>query len=89
MKTSSKTIEGLVKLGLSDEDIISWLNDNLTTKELTEHLTRVLRENYELREEAPGMIRITQSDFNNHFRIIGFRSDGQPETRGGKYTKEV
>ena len=82
MKGTNKTIEGLIKLGMTEEDIIAWLSENLTTKELTEQLAKTLKENYELKEEAPGMIRISQSDFNNHFRIIGFRSDGQPETRG-------
>ena len=82
MKATNKTIEGLIKLGMTEEDIIAWLSENLTTKELTEQLAKTLKENYELKEEAPGMIRISQSDFNNHFRIIGFRSNGEPERRG-------
>lgn len=80
----SKTIDGMIKAGLSTEDIIAWLNDNLTTKELTEHLAKALKENYELKEDATGMIRISQSDFDHHFRIIGFKSDGTPENRGSK-----
>ena len=79
-----KAIDSLVKSGVSTEDIIAWCNDNLTTKELTEHLVKTLKENYELKEEMPGMIRISQTDFDRHFRIIGLRSDGTPENRGSK-----
>lgn len=87
MRTIDKTIDSLIRSGVSTEDIIAWLNDNLTTKELQEHLAKTLKENFELKEELPGMIRISQTDFDRHFRIIGIRSDGQPETRGRRNTK--
>lgn len=82
--TTDKMIENLIKAGVCTEDIIAWLNDNLTTKELQERFVKTLRENYELKEDATGMIRISQSDFDRHFRIIGFRTDGTPENRGAK-----
>lgn len=85
MRTATdKAIESLVKSGVSTDDIIAWLNDNLTTKELQERFVKTLKENYELKEDATGMIRISQSDFDRHFRIIGFRTDGTPENRGAK-----
>ena len=80
---TDKAIESLVKAGVSTEDIIAWLNNNLTTKELQERFVETLKENYELKDTA-GMIRISQSDFDRHFRIIGFRTDGTPENRGAK-----
>lgn len=80
-----KVIDNMVKAGASTEDIVDWLSDNLSTKELTERLAKTLKENCELKENSPGLMRITQKDFDHHFRIIGFRSDGSPETRGGKY----
>ena len=68
MRTAlDKVIDGFIKAGVCTEDIIGWLNDNLTTREMSEQLAK--------------------TDFDRHFRIIGIRSDGQPETRGRKYSK--
>ena len=83
MKTDTlKTIRTLLENKAKDGDIADFLTNNLTSKELVEQLVEMLKEKYETPE--PSLLRISQSDFDRHFRIIGMRSDGQPETRGRK-----
>lgn len=77
-----KAIDALVKQGVATQDIVDFLNTNLTTKEMSEELARTLQENQRLRDEMPVVMRISQQQFNKHFRIIGKRVDGTDETRG-------
>ena len=88
MKTGlDRVIDGYIRLGMSTEDIIDNLVNNYTTRALTEQLLNTCIENAELKEQASSPVRISQEDFNNHFRIIGKRSDGTEETRGRKWNK--
>ena len=84
-----KTIDALVRQGVSTEDIVDFLATNLTAREMTEELAKTLQENQRLRDNMPVVMRITQSDFDNHFRIIGVRTDGKEETRGRKAKREA
>ena len=84
-----KSIDALIRQGVSTEDIVDYLAANLTTKEMTEELAKSLQENQRLKDDMPVVMRITQSDFDKHFRIIGVRSDGKEETRGRKAKREV
>lgn len=70
----------LIESGVSDTTLQDFVIENLTSKEMTELLIDALKENYKKPEEK--LIRISQSDFDAHFRIIGFRENGEPETRG-------
>lgn len=72
----------LIESGVSDTTLQDFVIENLTSKEMAELLIDALKENYKKPEEK--LIRISQSDFDAHFRIIGFRENGEPETRGRK-----
>ena len=66
--TVEKTIDSLIRQDVPIEDIINYLAANLTSTELTEELAATLKENRKLRGSIPAMVRITQEDFNKHFR---------------------
>ena len=85
--TLERAIDSLIRQDVPIEDIISYLAANLTTTELTEELATALKENRKLKESIPAMVRITQEDFNKHFRIIGTRTDGTKENRGRPWHK--
>ena len=83
---SLKKIEAAIKDRAGQDEIVRYLIENVTTKELAEYLAYAL---YELdKAKTQKVIRISQSDFDKHFRIIGFRSDGTPETRGSNRWKK-
>ena len=85
--TVEKAIDSLIRQDVPIEDIINYLAANLTSTELTEELAATLKENRKLKESIPQMVRITQEDFNKHFRIIGTRPDGTKENRGRPWNK--
>lgn len=88
MKTAiEKEIDNLVKQNVPIEDIVSFIAAHLTTSEVTEELANTLQENRRLKDRIPPMVRITQEDFNRHFRIIGTRTDGTKEKRGRPWNK--
>lgn len=77
-----KLIERLIKENDTKENVVSGLTKEATAFELADNL-------YELYKRIEGQeaftpVRISQSDFDKHFRIIGTRSDGEIETRGRK-----
>lgn len=80
---SLKIIEKLIKDRANERDIVQYLSDNIPVTELA-------RDYYTLycKHMEQGFIpmRISQSDFDKHFRIIGIKTDGSPETRGRKKT---
>ena len=89
MKTTvEREIDNLIKQNVPIEDIVSFIAANLTTSEVTEELANTLKENQRLKDRIPPMVRITQEDFNRHFRIIGTRTDGTKEKRGRPWHKE-
>lgn len=83
-----KLIDGFIRSNMSVEDIINNLVNNYTTRAITEQLVYTTKENAELRERIPSVVRISQEDFDRHFRIIGFKNDGTPETRGANRWKK-
>lgn len=85
--TVEKAIDSLIRQDVPIEDIINYLAANLTSTELTEELAATLKENRKLKESIPQVVRITQEDFNKHFRIIGTRPDGTKENRGRPWNK--
>ena len=88
MKTGlDRIIDGYIRLGMSTDDIIDNLVNNYTTRALAGQLVNTCKENTELKERSASLVRISQEDFENHFRIIGKRSDGTEETRGRKWNK--
>lgn len=81
MKTDS-ILDRMIKNGASERDIVLYLADNVT-------ITELARQYYQLYLETVGKdgytpIRISKSDFEKHFRIVGTRVDGGVETRGRK-----
>lgn len=85
--TVEKAIDSLIRQDVPIEDIINYLAANLTSTELTEELAATLKENRKLKESIPQVVRISQEDFNKHFRIIGTRPDGTKENRGRPWNK--
>ena len=81
-----KKLEAAIKDKTGKDEIVDYLIDNVTTKELAVYLARALYELDKARTQT--VIRISQSDFDKHFRIIGFRRDGTPETRGANRWKK-
>lgn len=83
---SLKKLEAAIKDKTGQDEIVKYLIENVTTKELSEYLAYAL---YELEKvKTQKVIRISQSDFDHHFRIIGFKSDGTKEKRGSKRWKK-
>lgn len=75
-----RKLEAAIKNRAGQDDIVNYLIENITTKEMAESLANAL---YELdKANNRTVIRISQSDFDSHFRIIGTRADGTPENRG-------
>ena len=83
---SLKILERLMKDGASERDRVRYLADNVP-------LTALARDDYNLYQKSDKQtgftpMRISQSDFDNHFRIIGFKSDGTKEQRGANRWKK-
>lgn len=81
MKTDT-TLDRLIKDGASERDIVLYLADNMTITEIARQYYQLYKDTYGQEGYTP--IRISKADFDKHFRIIGFKSDGTPETRGSK-----
>ena len=80
--SSLKLLERLIKDGANERDIVLYLADNVPLTELAKDYYNLYLE-CEKRETTTPM-RITQADFDKHFRIVGFKADGTPEARGSK-----
>ncbi len=83
---SLKILERLIKDGANERDIVLYLADNVP-------LTELARDYYNLylkSEKQTGFtpMRISQADFDKHFRIIGFKADGTKEQRGANRWKK-
>lgn len=83
---SLKILERLIKDGANERDIVLYIADNVP-------LTELARDYYNLylkSEKQTGFtpMRISQSDFDKHFRIIGFKADGTKEQRGANRWKK-
>ena len=85
MKDFEKTVKNMIEANATPEDLAAYLQENLTSKEMTEALVAEFYNKFNQEEVTP--LRISQSDFDKHFRIIGFKSDGTPETRGRRKTE--
>jgi hypothetical protein len=79
-----KMLEQLIKRNSGEEDMVAYLTKNTTPVELAEEFVRTYRENMKMKDDRFSVLRISPEDFDRHFRIIGTRSDGEPETRGRK-----
>ena len=80
--SSLKILEKLIKDGAEEREIVLYLADNVP-------LTELARDYYNLyleceKRETTTPMRISQSDFDKHFRIVGFKADGTPEARGSR-----
>ena len=83
---SLKILERLIKDGASERDIVLYLADNVP-------LTELARDYYSLylkseKQTSVTPMRISQADFDKHFRIIGFKADGTKEQRGANRWKK-
>ena len=81
-----KKLEAAIKNRTGQDEIVNYLIENATTKELAEGLANALFELDKRKDRT--LIRISQSDFDKHFRIIGFKSDGTKEQRGANRWKK-
>ena len=83
---SLKILERLIKDGASERDIVLYLADNVPLTELARDYYNL----YQKSEKQTGFtpMRISQSDFDKHFRIIGFKPDGTKEQRGANRWKK-
>ena len=82
-----KMLEKLVREKASEKDVITYLADEVTFTELARDYYKLyLRYNGEDKEITP--LRISKEEFQKHFRIKGYRSDGTPEGRGSKRWKK-
>lgn len=77
----------LIESGVSDTTLQDFALENLTIREMTELLVETMIDNYNKSDEK--LIRISRSDFDAHFRIIGFSENGEPETREVPAYKKV
>lgn len=75
-----KLLENLLKEKDTKEQVVSGLTKEATAYELADNLYTLYVEQKSKEDATP--MRITQADFDKHFRIIGMRSDGKEETRG-------
>lgn len=75
-----KLLERLMRESDTRENVISGLTKEATAFELADNLYDLYKKLEE--KEAFTPVRISQADFDKHFRIIGTRSDGTEETRG-------
>lgn len=84
---SLKILDRLIKSGAKERDIILYLADNVPLTELARDYYNL----YQKSEKQTGFtpMRISKADFDRHFRIIGFKSDGTKEQRGAnRWNKE-
>lgn len=81
-----KKLEAAIKNRTGQDEIVKYLIENITTKEMAEGLASALFELDKAKDKT--LIRISQSDFDKHFRIIGFKADGTPEQRGANRWKK-
>ena len=87
--SSLKILERLIKDGASERDIVLYLADNVPLTELARDYYNLYLKSAEEKQTTPiTPMRISQADFDRHFRIIGFKSDGTPETRGSNRWKK-
>ncbi len=77
-----KLLEKLMKEKDTKEEVVSGLTKEATAFELADNLYDLYKKEEE--REAYTVLRISQADFDKHFRIIGTRADGKEETRGRK-----
>ena len=84
--SSLKILERLIKDGASERDVVLYLADNVPLTELAKDYYNLYLECE--KREATAPMRISQSDFDKHFRIIGFKADGTPEQRGSNRWKK-
>lgn len=83
---SLKILERLIKDGANERDIVLYLADNVPLTELARDYYNLYLKSEKLTGFTP--MRISQADFDKHFRIIGFKSDGTKENRGRPWHKE-
>lgn len=83
---SLKILERLIKDGASERDIVLYLADNVPLTELARDYYNLYLKSEKQTSVAP--MRISQSDFDKHFRIIGFKADGTKEQRGANRWKK-
>lgn len=81
-----KKLEAAIKDKTGQDEIVKYLIENVTTKELAEGLVDAFYKLDKAKDRT--VIRISQSDFDKHFRIIGFKADGTKEQRGSKRWKK-
>ena len=81
-----KKLEAAIKDKTGQDEIVKYLIENVTTKELAESLVDAFYKLDKAKENT--LIRISQSDFDKHFRIIGFKADGTKERRGANRWKK-
>ena len=83
---SLKILERLIKDGANERDIVLYLADNVPLTELARDYYNLYLKSEKQTGVAP--MRISQADFDKHFRIIGFKSDGTKEQRGANRWKK-
>lgn len=81
-----KLLEKLMREKDTKEQVVSGLTKEATAFELADNLYDLYKKTEEQESFVP--MRISQSDFNKHFRIIGTRADGTKENRGRPWHKE-
>jgi len=79
---SLKILERLIKDGANERDIVLYLADNVPLTELARDYYNLYLKSEKQTSVTP--MRISQADFDKHFRIVGFKADGTPEARGSK-----
>ena len=82
---SLKILERLIKDGASERDIVLYLADNVPLTELARDYYNLYLKSEKQTSVTP--MRISQADFDKHFRIIGFKADGTKEQRGANRWK--
>lgn len=83
---SLKILERLIKDGANERDIVLYLADNVPLTELARDYYNLYLKSEKLTGFTP--MRISQADFDKHFRIIGFKADGTKEKRGANRWKK-
>ena len=83
---SLKILERLIKDGASERDIVLYLADNVPLTELARDYYNLYLKSEKQTSVTP--MRISQADFDKHFRIIGFKADGTKEQRGANRWKK-
>lgn len=83
---SLKILERLIKDGANERDIVLYLADNVPLTELARDYYNLYQKSEKQTSVTP--MRISQADFDKHFRIIGFKADGTKEQRGANRWKK-